>query len=60
LYKIKTNIFQVNENNLFLASRSVRGNDEIVERLINAGIGINIKDNNGRTALHLGLNKIKL
>jgi hypothetical protein len=37
------------------------GHDKIVELLINSkGIDINITYNNGSTALHIGLYKIKL
>ncbi len=36
------------------------GQEKIVELLINSkGIDINLKDKNGRTALHYGLFKIK-
>ncbi len=36
------------------------GEDKIVEMFLNRGVDINIKANNGETALHKGLYKIKL
>ena len=39
----------------------MNGKAKIVELLINSGvIDVNIKDKNGQTALHIGLQKIKL
>jgi hypothetical protein len=38
----------------------LNGHEKTVEMLIKGGIDVNIKANNGKTALHNGLYKIKL
>jgi hypothetical protein len=46
--------------NLQKCLASLNASDKIVELLVKGGINVNIKDNYGRTAFHMGLYKMNL